>query len=250
MNIVVAVTLILLAIILHEIGHAWAMHSKGVEFEEIGIGLKVWWLPSLKITCNGIVLRFNLIPIIGYVENSETGARQLEKLPYSDFSYVMGAGILVNLIYGFVLGLIVSLASGGKFWFIPLLAIVILWLFRKPFCKYLVPALGLLVFTFIIYQITKAPTETMVGPIGLGILVRDMSSSLTNVLIFVSAVSLSVALVNMLPFFGLDGGRIVGRVIEKISPTGALVYKLVGLILLSSMLILAFASDALKLFKK
>jgi len=101
-----------------------------------------------------------------------------------------------------------------------------------------------------------APVSNAVaGPVGITSVVGQILS-LSNPLIpyldFVAALSLNLAVVNVLPFPGLDGGRLLFLVIEAITrkKTHAVVEKYVhtiGLVFLLSLIILITISDIRKL---
>lgn len=93
------------------------------------------------------------------------------------------------------------------------------------------------------------------GPVGITSVVGQILSverPLLPYLDFVAALSLNLAVVNVLPFPGLDGGRLLFLVIEGITrkKTHAVVEKYVhtiGLMVLLSLIILITISDIKKL---
>lgn len=103
---------------------------------------------------------------------------------------------------------------------------------------------------------TVAPVSNAVaGPVGITSVVGQILSvdkPLLPYLDFIAALSLNLAVVNVLPFPGLDGGRLLFLVIEAVTrkKTHAVVEKYVhtfGLIFLLSLIILITISDIRKL---
>lgn len=101
-----------------------------------------------------------------------------------------------------------------------------------------------------------APVSNAVaGPIGITAVVQQIlavENPLIPYLDFVAALSLNLAVVNILPFPGLDGGRLLFLVIEAVTrkKTHAVVEKYVhtvGLLVLLSLIILITISDIRKL---
>lgn len=98
-------------------------------------------------------------------------------------------------------------------------------------------------------------SQAVAGPVGITAVVKqilDVKNPLIPYLDFVAALSLNLAVVNVLPFPGLDGGRLLFLVIEAITrkKTHAVVEKYVhtiGLVVLLSLIILITISDIRKL---
>lgn len=98
-------------------------------------------------------------------------------------------------------------------------------------------------------------SEAVAGPVGITSVVGQILSidkPLLPYLDFVAALSLNLAIVNVLPFPGLDGGRLFFLVIEGITrkKTHAVIEKYVhtiGLVVLLSLIILITISDIRKL---
>ncbi len=98
--------------------------------------------------------------------------------------------------------------------------------------------------------------ENVAGPIGITSIV-DQILKVNNPLIpyldFIAALSLNLAIVNILPFPGLDGGRFFFLVIEAVTrkkphPTFEKYVHTIGLFILIALIIVITASDIFKLF--
>lgn len=98
-------------------------------------------------------------------------------------------------------------------------------------------------------------SQAVAGPIGITSVVKqilEVKNPLIPYLDFIAALSLNLAVVNVLPFPGLDGGRLLFLVIEGITrkKTHAVIEKYVhtiGLVVLLSLIILITISDIRKL---
>lgn len=63
----------------------------------------------------------------------------------------------------------------------------------------------------------EADIEQVRGPVGIAVLVRDVSTlGVSALLIFTAFISLSLAVINILPFPALDGGRLLFVIIEAV----------------------------------
>lgn len=133
-------------------------------------------------------------------------------------------------------------------------------LFAGPIHSYNVAAYSYTILSDTIsYSLAKKDltpvSDSVAGPIGITNIVKQILS-IKNPLVpymdFVAALSLNLAVVNILPFPGLDGGRLLFLVIEAI--TGKKVHETVekyvhtiGLAILLSLIILVTVSDIRKL---
>ena len=99
-------------------------------------------------------------------------------------------------------------------------------------------------------------SQNVAGPVGITTIIKQIlaiKNPLIPLLDFVAALSLNLAVVNVLPFPGLDGGRLLFLVIEAITgkkahPTLEKYVHGVGLVLIVGLLILSTLSDLKKLF--
>lgn len=98
-------------------------------------------------------------------------------------------------------------------------------------------------------------SQAVAGPVGITAVVKqilDVRNPLIPYLDFIAALSLNLAVVNVLPFPGLDGGRLLFLIIEAITrkKTHAVIEKYVhtfGLLVLLSLIVLITISDIRKL---
>lgn len=114
--------------------------------------------------------------------------------------------------------------------------------------------LGQTIATAFIRKDIAPVSQTVAGPVGITALVKqilDIKNPLIPYLNFVAAISLNLALVNVLPFPGLDGGRLFFLLIEaifkkKIHPNIERYIHTVGFAILLALIVLVTFSDLKK----
>lgn len=100
----------------------------------------------------------------------------------------------------------------------------------------------------------NADLSSVSGPVGIVSLVGDASSlGFVYLLSFMAFISLNLAVINMLPFPALDGGRLLFLVIEKIkgsamNPKIANLLNYLGFAVLLLLMVAVTVSDVIKLF--
>lgn len=99
MGIALAIALVLMNLIVHEMSHAYAMARYGVELEKAGIGIPV---PGLTVTLRlprlSVPVTFSPLLLIAYVKPTDKGQKQLDALPYEKKATIFGVGILSNAV--------------------------------------------------------------------------------------------------------------------------------------------------------
>jgi len=102
----------------------------------------------------------------------------------------------------------------------------------------------------------EIPARYLAGPVGIAQLTaRFAHTGLSNFLSFIALISINLGIINLFPFFILDGGRIAGLGIEKITrktPSKRLleISQTVGIALLLALFLFITYNDLLRLFKK
>ncbi len=100
----------------------------------------------------------------------------------------------------------------------------------------------------------KADISQVAGPVGIVGLVGDASRlGFTYVLTFTALISINLAIINLIPFPALDGGRIVFVAIEgitkkRINPKIAGIVNMIGFAILIILMVFVTYRDILKLF--
>lgn len=98
-----------------------------------------------------------------------------------------------------------------------------------------------------------ADFSTIAGPVGIVGMVGDAAQfGLTSLLLFMAVISLNLAVINMLPFPALDGGRLLMVGVEAvtkrpINPVWVLRLNLIGFILLILLMVAVTYNDILRL---
>ncbi|MDP2676713.1 MAG: site-2 protease family protein [bacterium] len=259
MPIILTIVLIILAIAVHELGHAILMRHYGVAISEIcilGVGPKL-----LSFRCRKFFgdtpITVRLFPLGAFVKPAEPMDNFIGNKQYE---HIFVGGIAMNFLYtGFLVGIFSLLIAfrGNVIAPVPLLLCLAssgigLCLWKLPrVIGYIVPILGFSVLAFIIYNLTTLPIgESVAGPIGIGMLVAKINAYSYG-LLFGAFISINLGIINMLPLFPLDGGQIFLSVLHRRRPVfmaryGTMIKTalFVGMICL---FVLAFGSDISKL---
>lgn len=239
MTIALAIFLFYFSVILHEAAHAIALCANGIKISEFGIGLPHEWMPSLSFVVKGIKFRFNIIVIVFYVKHNEDekDERKMKELSFTERSIIYGSGILANFLFAMALfiAIILFVPSSKPFFekavnpiatlfgIIPVsLATMLAFCFflvigYKIFCKYVVLLAGLAMVVLLVILAFHSPAQTasgMIGPVGMMILITKVAIDIPRALAISGFLSLCVGLTNMLPFFPLDGGKIMEDVLK------------------------------------
>lgn len=265
MFITIAVILIILSLVAHEFGHAWAMSLTGVRFDEAGLGIPVKYIPYLRFTIKRkdkppFTLCFHPLLLGAYVKIPDDEQAKMAALPYKDLAFIFGAGILGNLIFAGVSLIVASfiyfnfavgaMLSDTRF-LITAGVTTLLIAAPKIFCRYIVPVLGLAMLGIVIWAILTDPLKSLMGPVGIGRMVAGFSVSVMMAINMGAIFSFAIGTCNALPFYPLDGGLIIGCILEKIGmgPGGMRVFRIIGIAALILMIAGALSIDFLNIFR-
>lgn len=265
MFIAMAIGLMILSLAVHELGHAWAMHSTGVKLSEIGFGIPISRIPHLKFKVrrrNGESLAICLHPLIlgAYVKTPDEEQARMETMPYKDQSYIFGAGILANLIFAGVLLMTADLFFLGAPFvkmlthrhFLLVAGITFLLIVgRKFFCKYVIVVMGAAMVALVIWSVTKDPLKSLAGPVGIVRMVSHLSTSVGMAINMAAVVSFALGTCNALPLVPLDGGLIVQSIMDKAGVDKNIIraYKMITFAIFIALVIMAFTADFVNIFK-
>lgn len=221
---------------LHEIGHALAMKSRGVKFDEIGLGLPFPLIPKLEFKMP-FANKFCVHPLLlgAYVKPSQGENEKMDNFSYADQSLIFGAGILMNVALGtfyYLIGGMLATTNISHFLtqdvtIVVLAATLFILLGRSIFTKYCIPVLGLGMLILVTFSISSSANE-VVGPVGLIKMAHSLAQDLAKDFLFASTVSWSLALMNMIPVHPLDGGKIVSAMMGKKFPRIRKTYEIAG----------------------
>jgi Zn-dependent protease len=238
-----AVVLFLCTLIAHEAAHALALRKLGIPIVEVGVGLPI--PPSFTFRPTWLPFRVSLSPwLIGaYVMPDPKREADIEALPYRDQAWYCGAGVVANISLGAFLWATADVLSGHWRQAIVLITIGILaWVLRRSFCAYLIPLLSLAGLVFLGWVLLHSSPSEPQGVVGIGRLL--LSSSLQESLVTAGACSLAVGVLNIVPLFPLDGGRIVGALVGRWGSQRWLTgFQLTGTLTFLGLLIYTVGSD-------
>jgi len=236
---------LLIVLTVHEAAHALALRTFGVPISHAGIGLPfppVWKLPARDRM--PFTLTFSPWLLGAYVQADSRHEKRIDALPYRDKAWYMNAGVVANLILGFA-AMAVASAVNGRLPRAALLAGLALtcWLARRILAAYVLPAASVPAVILVGWALALswAGGETGAGFVGL---VDLVPTDLVGVVAFVGVVSVSVALLNALPLYGLDNGKVVDLLLSRwLGERSVSVYRTTGLVLVAASLLLAVGSD-------
>ena len=203
MSYAVIIFLIGLLILVHEAGHLAAAKAAGISIARfsIGFGPRLW-----KWEAGGTEYRLSLIPLGGYVLPDIEDEQDYFNIPVSKRILFALGGPAANILFPILLLALLGLFQAGFSWsgvvWQPLLQTGTLF--------------GKIVVT--IPALFSQPDQ-MSGVVGIvaqgGLLVGSDAMKMLNFSIFLS---LNLAILNLLPFPVLDGGKIVLCLLEKVHP--------------------------------
>jgi membrane-associated protease RseP (regulator of RpoE activity) len=243
MTIAILIVTLLLCLTVHEAAHALVMRNLDAPINRAGLGMP--FPPTLRIATRW-GFDFTLSPwLVGaYVDTTDEGHEHLDGLPYRQRAWYLNVGIVANLLLGFA-AVAAGQAVNGKLVSAAVFAglAVGIWFARRVIAAYVLPAAAVFALAFLVFGMAASWSagETGMGFAGMPALVPSDRSEL---LAFVGAISLALAVLNMLPLHGLDNGKVVGIVLARWLPGWAVrVYQYTGVALVFAMLVGSVVSD-------
>ena len=184
------ILMLLIVVAAHETGHLAASRDFGLNVTEMNIGFKIPFLEfiSLHIQINGIGINFNPIFLGGYIAIPK---EELNNIGLMDKIIIHGAGGLINI----ALGVMVLTALGIK---------------NK--IKISESIKQSLLFPISLLR-TESMQETATGHKYTKLLIKINPSLLQKTFIYFSLASIIIGILNLLPIYPLDGGKIMFDVI-------------------------------------
>lgn len=262
-----ALFLILVTVLFHELGHLIAMRMSGIWVSELGIGLPFG--PGLALTWTSKTdptktFRFSIyLALIGaFVRSEESEMRK----SYKTNAFVCGAGIIGNLVYiALSIALIGALLPDDRtivtaFGTITPLRMIVcglvgalgLVVLAKPITRYLFPPLSLIVFGLVIMAFSKLTGQQFVensgGMVVLGQMAGHYTKNLIDVLFFGMLVSYLLAITNLIPLYPLDGGQTIKYLVDKYTPRASKVFDKTGMYCVIVLTVIAMLGDVRRLY--
>lgn len=195
LTILVTVIILNVVVILHELGHYWAARLYKVTAESFSVGFG----PEIigHTDKNGTRWKLSWVPLGGYVKmrsDDETGMGMIGIVPWRGFALITVAGCLVNYLSAWAFLIVTT----GQPWII----------FRLTELSIASLPSGV-----VDTVIAPGTDSTLAGPIG----IVDLLSGDPKLLIAAfPVISLSLAIINMIPIPLLDGGHLVFGSIEHL----------------------------------
>lgn len=199
-----------LVVLVHELGHFLAARRAGVPVYEFSIGFP--FSPRIATLFRHRETEFTLraLPLGGFVSFSHENDEEAEKLfgasPASR-ALILSSGSLFNMVFAFLLFVPVFMAGEGLSLFSAIVSSTqMVWIVMAETAH-----------LFINLFSGQAGMENLSGPVGIAALAgKAASGGWADLVLFTGFLSLSLGIMNMLPFPGLDGGQLFMLFIETI----------------------------------
>ncbi len=233
-------------VLVHELGHFLSARKAGVKVYEFSIGFP--FTPKIATLFRHRETEFTLrlLPLGGFVSFSRGGdeeARDLFGVSSLNRALILSAGSLFNIGFAFLTFVLVFAA--GKH--LPFMQAVqssaeIVWSVIRGTIEFLVKTFS-----------GQGSWEGLAGPVGIAALAgKAAAKGLLNIVYFTGMLSLSLGIMNLIPFPALDGGQLVMLLIETIrkKPLSVKTYQafnLVGFALFILLSVLVTYKDVVKL---
>lgn len=211
---VVAVSLLLIALGTHEAAHALALRRFGIPISEAGLGLPFAPRIVLPPTARrSFRLSLSIWLVGAYVTPHPDHEHRIRSLSYRDHAWYAGAGIVANIVMAGLLTFGEALWDGRFVTALASAAITAsMWFGRRAFAAYVLPVLSLAVLVALIWSVVR----TVGQPQGVVGIARAVTVSSPRAAIEAGrTLALSLGLLNMVPIFPLDGGRIGALVVQR-----------------------------------
>ncbi len=255
MSIIIFLIILAVLVLVHEFGHFIVAKKSGIRVDEFGLGFPP---RILGRKFGGTLYSLNAIPFGGFVkifgEDSHDvevaegdKSRSFQYKPKGIQALVLVAGVTFNLIFAWLVIFLRFIIETPK---MPIGALVDS--FRITGFLIVETAIGLSKFLYNAITL-QADLSQVSGPIGIVSIVSDASSQgFISIISLMALISINLALINLIPFPALDGGRLLFVAIEAIirrpiSPKFVTVTNTVGFALLIILMIVVTTHDIFNL---
>jgi regulator of sigma E protease len=235
-----------LVVLVHEFGHFLAARRAGVPVYEFSIGFP--FSPRIATLYRHQETEFTLrlLPLGGFVSFSDEGDEDAHKLfgaSRLSRASIMAGGPLFNVVFAFLMFIPAFMVKEG--------GSLLQTMHSSANAVWMVVA-G--TFSMLGHLFTgQGSMESLSGPIGIAVMAGQAASGgVPDLLFFTGILSLSLGIMNLLPFPGLDGGQLVMVLIEALHnrPLGARAYQVInftGIMLFMGLSIVITWHDILRL---
>jgi len=224
-----------IVVLIHEFGHFIAARKTGINVYEFSIGFP--FSPKIATLFRHKETEFTLrlLPLGGFVSFSrnEDESESIEFLKEDRWKrgIIISAGSIFNIIFAFLI-IAVALMLGKH---ISLFDAAIASLNTIE-----VVSISTIQLIFNLFS-GNGSMDSLSGPIGIAVMAgKAANAGFINLIYFTGLLSLSLGILNLLPFPALDGGHLIILAIESLkrSPLSQRTYQIVGVAGISFFLIL------------
>lgn len=225
-----------IVVLVHEFGHFIAARRAGVKVYEFSIGFP--FSPKIATLFRHKETEFTLrlLPLGGFVSFSMDGdedAKELFEASYLNRGLIMAAGSLFNIIFAFLLFVLVFAIGIGKHLSVidaVMQSATMLW-------TILAGTFGILRDLFS----GNGSMDGLSGPVGIAAMAGEAAGKgFLSLFYFTGVLSVSLGIMNLIPFPALDGGQLVILLVEALrrQPLSMKAHQTINLAGLSLFLIL------------
>src|SRR3990172_1116283 len=224
-----------IVVLIHEFGHFIAARKTGINVYEFSIGFP--FSPKIATLFRHKETEFTLrlLPLGGFVSFSrnEDESETIEFLKEDRWKrgIIISAGSIFNIIFAFLL-LTVALLIGKN---LPLNDAIL-----SSIKTIEIVTIGTVHLIFNLFSF-NCSIDSLSGPVGIAVMAgKAANAGFINLIYFTGLLSLSLGILNLLPFPALDGGHLIILAIESLkrSPLSQRTYQIVGIAGISFFLIL------------
>ncbi len=224
-----------IVVLIHEFGHFIAARKTGINVYEFSIGFP--FSPKIATLFRHKETEFTLrlLPLGGFVSFSrnEDESETIEFLKEDRWKrgIIISAGSIFNIIFAFLL-LTVALLIGKNL----SLNDAIL----SSIKTIEIVTIGTVQLIFNLFS-GNGSMDSLSGPVGIAVMAgKAANAGFINLIYFTGLLSLSLGILNLLPFPALDGGHLIILAIESLkrSPLSQRTYQIVGIAGISFFIIL------------
>ena len=224
-----------IVVLIHEFGHFIAARKTGINVYEFSIGFP--FSPKIATLFRHKETEFTLrlLPLGGFVSFSrnEDESESIEFLKEDRWKrgIIISAGSIFNIIFAFLL-LTVALLIGKN---LPLNDAIL-----SSIKTIEIVTIGTVHLIFNLFS-GNGSMDSLSGPVGIAVMAgKAANAGFINLIYFTGLLSLSLGILNLLPFPALDGGHLIILAIESLkrSPLSQRTYQIVGIAGISFFLIL------------
>ena len=224
-----------IVVLIHEFGHFIAARKTGINVYEFSIGFP--FSPKIATLFRHKETEFTLrlLPLGGFVSFSrnEDESETIEFLKEDRWKrgIIISAGSIFNIIFAFLL-LTVALLIGKN---LPLNHAIL-----SSIKTIEIVTIGTVQLIFNLFS-GNGSMDSLSGPVGIAVMAgKAANAGFINLIYFTGLLSLSLGILNLLPFPALDGGHLIILAIESLkrSPLSQRTYQIVGVAGISFFLIL------------